>query len=113
MHMTDEFNEELHMQSSATPESIAIAGDDRERLKQALDTLPPRFREVLVLRELEGCPYKEIAEITSTPMGTVMSSLSRAGRQLQSAMAKHGRRRTYAWAVISTMPSFTAISTVS
>ena len=89
MHMTDEFNEELHMQSSATPESIAIAGDDRERLKQALDTLPPRFREVLVLRELEGCPYKEIAEITSTPMGTVMSSLSRAGRQLQSAMAKH------------------------
>lgn len=89
MHITDEFNEELHTQSSATPESIAIAGDDRERLKQALETLPPRFREILVLRELEGCSYKEIAEITSTPMGTVMSSLSRARRQLQSAMAKH------------------------
>jgi RNA polymerase sigma-70 factor (ECF subfamily) len=89
MHMTDEFNEELHMQSSATPESIAIAGDDRERLKQALETLPPRFREVLVLRELEGYSYKEIAEITSTPMGTVMSSLSRARSQLRSAMAKH------------------------
>jgi len=42
-----------------------------------------------VLRELQGCSYKEIAEITSTPMGTVMSSLSRARRQLQSAMAKH------------------------
>jgi RNA polymerase sigma-70 factor, ECF subfamily len=94
MHMTDEFNEELHMQSSATPESIAIAGDDRERLKQALETLPPRFREVLVLRELEGCSYKEIAQITSTPMGTVMSSLSRARRQLQSAVAKHAGGET-------------------
>jgi RNA polymerase sigma-70 factor (ECF subfamily) len=89
MQMMDEFNEELHMQSSATPESIAIAGDDRERLKQALDGLPPRFREVIVLRELQGCSYKEIAEITSTPIGTVMSSLSRARRQLHSAMAKH------------------------
>ncbi len=94
MHMTDEFNEELHMQSSATPESIAIAGDGRERLKQALETLAPRFREVLVLRELEGCSYKEIAEITSTPMGTVMSSLSRARRQLRSAMAKHAAGET-------------------
>jgi RNA polymerase sigma-70 factor, ECF subfamily len=89
MQMMDEFNEELHMQPSATPESIAIAGDDRERLKQALDGLPPRFREVIVLRELQGCSYKEIAEITSTPIGTVMSSLSRARRQLHSAMAKH------------------------
>jgi RNA polymerase sigma-70 factor, ECF subfamily len=94
MHITDEFNEELHTQSSATSESIAIAGDDRERLKQVLETLPPRFREVLVLRELEGCSYKEIAEITSTPMGTVMSSLSRARRQLQSAMAKHAGGET-------------------
>src|SRR5229473_78301 len=88
MKLTDQFDEELHMQSSATPESIAIAGNARERLTQALETLPPRFREVLVLRELEGCSYKEIAEITSTPMGTVMSSLSRARRQLQSALAR-------------------------
>jgi RNA polymerase sigma-70 factor (ECF subfamily) len=48
--------------------------------------LPPRFREVLVLRELEGCSYKEIAAITSIPIGTVMSSLSRARRQLYSAL---------------------------
>jgi RNA polymerase sigma-70 factor, ECF subfamily len=88
MKMTDQFDEEVHMQSSATPESIAIAGDDRERLTRALETLPPRFREILVLRELEGCSYKEIAVITSIPMGTVMSSLSRARRQLQSALAK-------------------------
>jgi RNA polymerase sigma-70 factor (ECF subfamily) len=56
-----EFDEELHLQACRTPETIAIAGDDRERLTRALETLPPRFREILVLRELEGCSYKEIA----------------------------------------------------
>jgi RNA polymerase sigma-70 factor (ECF subfamily) len=74
-----EFDEELHPQTVATPESIAIADEGRERLSRALETLPPRFREVLVLRELEGCSYKEIAAI--------MSSLSRAHRQLYSALA--------------------------
>ena len=85
MKLMDQFNEELHTQSFTTPESIAIAGNDRERLKRALETLPHRFREVLVLREIEVCSYKEIAAI---PIGTVMSSLSRARRQLQSALAK-------------------------
>ena len=70
-----EFDEELHLQPVATPESIAIADEDRERLNRALESVPPRFREVLVLRELEGCSYKGIAAITSIPMGTVMSSL--------------------------------------
>ena len=50
---------------------------------RAIDGLPPRHREVLVLRELEGCSYKEIAEITSIPIGTVMSALSRARERLQ------------------------------
>ena len=81
-----EFDEELHPQPVATPESIAIADEGRERLSRALETLPPRFREVLVLRELEGCSYKEIAAITSMPIGTVMSSLSRARRQLYSVL---------------------------
>ena len=81
-----EFDEELHPQAVATPESIAIAEEGRERLTRALETVPPRFREVLVLRELEGCSYKEIAAITSIPIGTVMSSLSRARRQLQSLL---------------------------
>ena len=50
---------------------------------RALESLPPRFREVLVLRELEGCSYKEIAEVTGIAMGTVMSTLSRARERLQ------------------------------
>ena len=85
-----EFDEELHPQPVATPESIAIAEEGRERLTRALETLPPRYREVLVLRELEGCSYKEIAAITSIPIGTVMSSLSRARRQLQCALVNPG-----------------------
>ena len=72
-----EFNEEVHVPDSITPEALAIASNNRDRLARALETLPPRFREVLVLRELEGCSYKEIAAITSIPIGTVMSALSR------------------------------------
>jgi RNA polymerase sigma-70 factor (ECF subfamily) len=69
-----------------SPEAQAIASEDRERLTRALEELLPRFREVLVLRELEGCSYKEIAAITSVPIGTVMSALSRARKQLQRSL---------------------------
>ena len=92
LELNVEFDEELHIQSCRTPEAMAIEGDDRARLTCALEKLPPRFREVLVLRELEGCSYKEIAAITSIPMGTVMSSLSRARRQLQSLLASSSHK---------------------
>jgi RNA polymerase sigma factor (sigma-70 family) len=82
-----EFDEELHLQSVTNPESIAITNNDRERLTRALEALPSRFREVVVLRELEGCTYREIATIMSIPIGTVMSSLSRARRQLHLTLA--------------------------
>ena len=81
-----EFDEEFHGPASPTPEEAAIAGQDRARLTRALESLSPRAREALVLRELEGCSYKEIAAITSIPIGTVMSSLSRARRQLLAAL---------------------------
>jgi RNA polymerase sigma-70 factor (ECF subfamily) len=96
--LSTEFDEELHQQPSVTPEALAIAGDNRERLTQALEELPVRFREVLILRELEGCSYKEIAAITSVPIGTVMSTLARARMRLQrvltqpAAAAKTGGR---------------------
>ena len=87
-----EFDEEAHPRPVATPESIAMADEDRERLTRALESMPPRFREIIVLRELEGCSYKEIAAITSIPIGTVMSSLSRARRQLCSALTSSSRK---------------------
>ena len=78
-----EFDEEVHHRPSADPERLAIQSNQREVLMKALESLPARSREVLVLRELEGCSYKEISEITGLPMGTVMSTLSRARERLQ------------------------------
>src|SRR4030081_2323863 len=86
VELMTEFDEELHPQPSASPEALAIEGNNRERLTRALETLPPRFREVLVLREFEGCSYKEIASITAIPIGTVMSALARARQRLQRAL---------------------------
>jgi RNA polymerase sigma factor (sigma-70 family) len=77
-----EFNEEVHQYSSASPETIATQADERQRLMLALESLPLRAREVLILRELDGCTYKEIAEITAIPIGTVMSTLARARKHL-------------------------------
>src|SRR5262245_59759860 len=71
-----EFDDEVHPQADGTPEALAIAGDDRDRLMRAIEGLPARFREVLVLREFEECSYKEIATIMELPIGTVMSSLA-------------------------------------
>jgi RNA polymerase sigma-70 factor (ECF subfamily) len=90
MELTTEFDEELYSQAGSTPESLAIAGDNRERLTRAIEALPPRFREVLVLRELQGCSYKEIAAITAMPLGTVMSALARARQRLQRGLTQAG-----------------------
>jgi len=78
-----EFDEEVHRGEMPTPEALVVRSDERQRLMTALESLPPRSREVLVLRELEGCSYKEIGEITGIPIGTVMSTLSRARERLQ------------------------------
>src|SRR5215471_11012023 len=77
-----EFDEESHCRPAPTPETLAVQADERRTLMQALESLPPRSREVIVLRELDDCSYKEIAEITGIPIGTVMSTLSRARERL-------------------------------
>lgn len=75
----------------------ALAGDvallqsaDAGRLRAALEQLPVEFREAMVLRELEGCSYKEIAEVADVPIGTVMSRLARARKQLQELLQTKG-----------------------
>lgn len=78
-----EFDEEVHQRPAASPETLATQADERQQLMVALESLSRRSREVLVLRELEGCSYKEIGEITGIPIGTVMSTLSRARTRLQ------------------------------
>jgi RNA polymerase sigma-70 factor (ECF subfamily) len=64
-----------------TPEEIAVFRADAEDVQNALAQLPTQFREVIVLREMNQLNYRDIAEITNVPIGTVMSRLSR-GRQL-------------------------------
>jgi RNA polymerase sigma factor (sigma-70 family) len=91
--LTTEFDEDLYPQAAVTPETLAIAGDNRERLTRALEELPARFREVLILRELEGCSYKEIAAITSVPIGTVMSALARARQRLQRVLTQESEQK--------------------
>jgi RNA polymerase sigma-70 factor (ECF subfamily) len=83
-----EFDEQLHSDTvaDAHPEAELMVSAARESLHQALDQLPLEFREVIVLRELEGMSYKEIGDVTGVPVGTVMSRLSRARQRLQRAL---------------------------
>jgi hypothetical protein len=59
---------------------------DGRLVEKALGELPRRFREILVLRELEGLSYKQIADVVGVPMGTVMSTLSRARERFRHAV---------------------------
>src|SRR4029077_3239159 len=68
------------------PEEVVLQYDQGSQMREVLEKLPANFREVLILRELEGMSYKEIADITGMPAGTVMSSLSRARGRLRQAL---------------------------
>ena len=74
------FDEELHsdMIEGQSPETLLLRNADRQLLHEALEELPPVFREVLVLSELEELTYEEIADVVGAPIGTVMSRLARA-----------------------------------
>jgi RNA polymerase sigma-70 factor (ECF subfamily) len=71
-----------------TPEANVIAAADRDQVWSSLGKLPPEYREVLVLREFEGFSYREIADTSEIPIGTVMSRLARARAQLQNDLGK-------------------------
>jgi len=73
--------EGLHGTKVETPEDVVLFKADATAIQKALEQLPTQFREVIVLREINQMNYRDIAEITNVPIGTVMSRLSR-GRQL-------------------------------
>jgi RNA polymerase sigma factor (sigma-70 family) len=79
------FDEEIHgVESSATgPASRVLREEDEQSVRRAVEDLPAELREVVILRELEGLSYKEIAAIAGIPMGTVMSRLARARDRLR------------------------------
>ena len=87
---TELFNEEIHSPESSggkDPEIQVLASTDKETLHRALKELPDAFREALMLREIEGMSYKEIAEVTSVSLGTVMSRLARARTRLRQTLS--------------------------
>jgi RNA polymerase sigma factor (sigma-70 family) len=79
------YDEDVHDRGdeSSNPEFLAVRKCDEAHVRQALEELPPQLREVIVLRELEGLSYQQLASVTGVPIGTVMSRLSRGRQQLQ------------------------------
>ncbi|HEV8593273.1 MAG TPA: sigma-70 family RNA polymerase sigma factor, partial [Pyrinomonadaceae bacterium] len=80
----DDVGEEVRGKDSADPEVILMESINEHQLKTMLEELPDEFREAIVLREIEGLSYREIAEIADVPLGTVMSRIARARQRLQS-----------------------------
>jgi len=71
----------------ADPEALLLQSVDSQIVRQALQELPVEFREVVVLREMEGLSYKEIANVVDLPLGTVMSRLARGRKRLHTLLA--------------------------
>ena len=79
------FDEEIHTidEDALNPSALALKSGDLEMLKESLEQLPAEFREVIVLRDLEELSYKQIADVITVPLGTVMSRLARARARLK------------------------------
>ena len=80
----DAIGSRLGDERSPDPEDTLIALEDGERLRQAIAELPPPLMEMLVMRDVNGLSYRDIAEATGAPIGTVMSRLARG----RAALAK-------------------------
>jgi RNA polymerase sigma-70 factor, ECF subfamily len=83
-----DFDEDQHADPALPVDVELIRKADSAALRTAMENLPTEFREVVVLRDLEGLSYKEIAEVADLPIGTVMSRLARARSRLKSALQK-------------------------
>ena len=85
---TDPFDEEQHSspEAAADPETLALRVDDVTLIERAMRRVPGRGRELLVLREVKGLSYRELAYVMHMPMGTVMSSLARAREAFRGAV---------------------------
>lgn len=86
-----EFDDEIETTDSEAldPAMLLTRRADKDSVHKALNELPPEFREIVVLRELEGLSYQEISAVACVPVGTVMSRLSRARNRLERSLAAH------------------------
>jgi RNA polymerase sigma-70 factor (ECF subfamily) len=84
--------------TSATPESLLIGRSDMDAVQRAIEQLPVMYREVILLCDVEEASYREIAEILSIPMGTVMSRLARARKMVRESLGSSpGSPRSGDW----------------
>jgi len=88
-------SEAVYDPPASEPDAPALleSREDIQRVRRALDTLPPHWRMILVLREYQDLPYEEIAKILRVPLGTVRSRLARAREQLRLALLRETPRR--------------------
>lgn len=86
---TDTFDESVFPSdaSATNAKEGLVQSEDGKEVRFALEALPPRLREVLILREVEGMSYEEISTVTSIPPGSVMWRLSRARGELRASLA--------------------------
>jgi RNA polymerase sigma factor (sigma-70 family) len=82
----DAIGPRLNDERAPDPEEALIAREDGERLRQAIADLPPPLMETLVMRDVNSLSYRDIAEVTGTPIGTVMSRLARGRGALAKAL---------------------------
>jgi RNA polymerase sigma-70 factor (ECF subfamily) len=98
---TDTFDEEQHsiLRQGADPETLMLRTDGLTLIDRVISNLPDRSRELLVLREVKGLSYRELAEVMGVPIGTVMSGLSRARQAFRGAidneLRESGTARTH------------------
>jgi RNA polymerase sigma-70 factor (ECF subfamily) len=90
LHVTEPIDDKLDELGLdfADPEVLLLQSVDAQIVRQALTELPVEFREVVVLREMEGFSYKEIADVVDLPIGTVMSRLARGRKRLHALLAR-------------------------
>ena len=96
LHMTESIDDNLDDLGLdfADPEILLLQSVDAQIVRQALKDLPVEFREVVVLREMEGFSYKEIADVIDLPLGTVMSRLARGRKRLHTLLSQRMGKET-------------------
>jgi RNA polymerase sigma-70 factor (ECF subfamily) len=92
--LTEAFDEEVHtvVDENQSPEVMLLRQADQAIVRRALESLPLPWREVIVLRELEGLSYKQIADAAGIKIGTVMSRLARARARLHHLLGSEATR---------------------
>jgi RNA polymerase sigma-70 factor (ECF subfamily) len=90
-----EYNDEETVTDNADPEILYIQKENTQFLKNELEKLQLEFREVIILREIEGLSYKAISDILEIPLGTVMSRLARGRKCLYLSMARQNKNEDF------------------